>query len=702
MKKFTLLFFLSSIIFSNVYGQVFRAAVRQNGRWGYVDNKGTIVIPPNFDRAYDFGGGAARVKNNGEWCYIDQNGRLLQISPRIDVWRDFTEGMGTVRENDLWGFIGTTGDFAIQPRFSYAKEFSEGLGVVRDGKRWGYVNTNGQIVIQCVYDDTRPFSNGIALVNGNRNGWHYINKDGQKLNTPPLREYKDFSDGYARVLDGKLWGYIDSNGQWAINPQFEEAFDFNDGVAVVRTGGLWNIINKSGQMIGQPTYTDGLKEFSHGLAAVESNGYWGYINPQGQWIINPNFDVAKNFKNGFARVRDTNGKWGFIDTRGNYVVQPQFEDANDFMIFSSSGVAITYNPPINNQVNSIPTTIANNQTQNFPPEIIITTPDNTRGFKVAKKTNTVRVEGKATDDDGIKSIFLNNVQLVPKVDGSFTIDYPLLAGQNNLKVIATDNKGLKAEKIITIERTQDFVQTNTSNNYVSNNGKYYALIIGIDQYYQDDITDLDNPVRDATNLSRILTSNYIFEQSDITLLTNPTRDDVFNELERHSEIVNENDNLLIFYAGHGYWDEEFQKGYWLCSDSERERRGSWFSNNDLYDYIAGIKSKHTLLISDACFSGSIFKTRNAFANAGTNVQKLHSLKSRKAMTSGTMKTVPDKSVFMEYLMRTLTNNPEKFLPAENIFMSLKDPVLLNSPNIPQYGDIHNTGGEGGDFIFIKR
>ena len=117
---------------------------------------------------------------------------------------------------------------------------------------------------------------------------------------------------------------------------------------------------------------------------------------------------------------------------------------------------------------------------------------------------------------------------------------------------------------------------------------------------------------------------------------------------------------------------------------------------------SGIESKHTLLIADACFSGGIFKTRAAFSGASRAINRLHELPSRKAMTSGTLKEVPDESIFLYYLTKNLKENQEEFLPAEKLFFSFKPAVLNNSENIPQFGVIKNAGDEGGDFIFIKK
>jgi hypothetical protein len=108
------------------------------------------------------------------------------------------------------------------------------------------------------------------------------------------------------------------------------------------------------------------------------------------------------------------------------------------------------------------------------------------------------------------------------------------------------------------------------------------------------------------------------------------------------------------------------------------------------------------LVADACFSGSIFKSRSAFANVSSAIEKVYELPSRKAMTSGSLSEVPDKSIFLEYLIRRLDENTKPYLTSEELFYSMKTAVINNSPNVPQFGEILNTGDEGGDFIFIRK
>ena len=110
------------------------------------------------------------------------------------------------------------------------------------------------------------------------------------------------------------------------------------------------------------------------------------------------------------------------------------------------------------------------------------------------------------------------------------------------------------------------------------------------------------------------------------------------------------------------------------------------------------------MISDACFSGSIFKTREAFAAPRASVVKIYELPSRRAMTSGSLTTVPDRSVFVEYLVKRLQENREPYLDSQTLFVSMREAVINNSPTgqTPLYGAITEAGDEGGDFIFVKR
>lgn len=233
--------------------------------------------------------------------------------------------------------------------------------------------------------------------------------------------------------------------------------------------------------------------------------------------------------------------------------------------------------------------------------------------------------------------------------------------------------------------------------------KFYAIIVGVDQYDDSEIIDLDNPVNDAERFYNVLIDNYSYKKEDVVVMSNSTKDEFLIQLDRFSEILNEEDNLLVFFAGHGYWDENFSEGYWFLRDSQKNARRTWLANNTIQSYLRGIKAKNILLIADSCFSGSIFKGRSVGIENASAISEIYDTPSRKAMTSGNLSEVPDNSVFIEFLIKRLSENQQKFLTAGDLFSKLKIAVINNSVNaqIPQFGTITATGDEGGGFLFVR-
>ncbi|HLN21669.1 MAG TPA: caspase family protein [Bacteroidales bacterium] len=286
----------------------------------------------------------------------------------------------------------------------------------------------------------------------------------------------------------------------------------------------------------------------------------------------------------------------------------------------------------------------------------------------------------------VNGYFANNI--VKKDDCDFLIDEPLTLrlGMNDLK--------------IEIFADDDTVTKNITIEYSLYAARNFALLIGNQNYDDPQIPELDEPVKDVNELYNVLTKDYNFNPENVITLKNSTKAEIIGKLHELRSVINPYDNLLIFYAGHGFWDEGMGVGYWLPKDAAKNNPVNWIPNTDLTNYLGAIKTKHTLLIADACFSGGIFKTRaigETFA-----IEMLYQLNSRKAITSGYLKEVPDQSVFFQYLVKNLKENTNDYISSEELFSKMKLAVMNNSPTVPQFGTIQNVGDEGGDFIFIKR
>ena len=334
-----------------------------------------------------------------------------------------------------------------------------------------------------------------------------------------------------------------------------------------------------------------------------------------------------------------------------------------------------------------------------PPSIKVISPAFDGDMSYQTDTREIVLVGEVTDKSGVKFVSVNDDVRSINEAGIFTSRLYLEPGENRVQLIAADNRDNILEQVITVEYTPPIV---TLADKINKSSRYFGLIIGIDKYQDPNLPDLDNPIKDAERLYNTLISKYSFDESDMMILRNAKRTDIVNALDYLATTVTSNDNLLIFYAGHGNWDERADIGYWLPSDAYMSSSANWFRNSALVDYLKQINSKHTLLITDACFAGSIFKSRSGFAQPEKAYEILYELTSRKAMTSGTLTEVPDRSSFTRYLLERLNENDAIYLSSWELFNSFRIAVINNSDVLPQYGVIQYVGDEGGDFIFLKK
>jgi uncharacterized caspase-like protein len=139
-------------------------------------------------------------------------------------------------------------------------------------------------------------------------------------------------------------------------------------------------------------------------------------------------------------------------------------------------------------------------------------------------------------------------------------------------------------------------------------GRYFALVIGIDKY-PSPVPQLHTAVGDARAVADLLHKQYGFQ---VTLLTDvdATRARILDQLATYQSQLAVADNLLIYYAGHGFRIDQADKSFWLPSDANSRLSSNRISADDLTTAMATLKSRHVLVISDSCFSGGLFRDFN--------------------------------------------------------------------------------------------
>ena len=340
------------------------------------------------------------------------------------------------------------------------------------------------------------------------------------------------------------------------------------------------------------------------------------------------------------------------------------------------------------------------------PEIIIIQPS-----KTASETyeSSVLIKGMVKSECNLSVISVKGQEAHMMPDGTFSAKINLEEGENSIAVEAKNCAGWSKEELnfTRIVREGDNAQNenlseNTEIKNLVESGKNYAVVIGISKYKDPVINDLYYPLMDARKVRDVLINGYTFDNKNVILLENPTKGKIINTLDSLNNIITANDNMLLFYAGHGTWDERTSMGYWLPADAAARVYDNWIMNSIITGYVSQINARHTLVIADACFGGSIFRTRAFMPEEEKAISELYIKTSKKAMTSGDMTEVPDESIFVKNFLRMLSENKEEYLPSEKLFFEIKPTVVNAIDLIPQFGIIKNSGDQGGDFIFFRK
>ncbi len=247
--------------------------------------------------------------------------------------------------------------------------------------------------------------------------------------------------------------------------------------------------------------------------------------------------------------------------------------------------------------------------------------------------------------------------------------------------------------------------TSSSSASLQSTGKFYALIIGNNDYKF--VGKLKTARADAESIDKVLREDYGYQTE---LILDASRQIIIERLDNLRRTLNENDNLLIYYAGHGFYDDASERGYWLPVNASEDNTAEWISNTDITDKIKALKSKHVLVVADSCFSGTLTREANVDLDRENDkslyYQRMQNKRSRTALASGGIEPVSDlgggsgHSVFAKAFMDTLKDNTA-IMDGSEFANKVRQRVILNAKQTPEYSDIRFAGHEGGDFLLIK-
>jgi hypothetical protein len=300
--------------------------VVQNGRYGYVDHAGKVVIRPQFIWADDFWRGLGTVYVCGQYLSIDSSGALLPL--RIAV-----EGrLEPKRNGEKVGFVDYHGQFKISPTFDDALPFSDGMAAVKINDKWGFIDAAGDLVIQPKFSNAYYFREGVGIARFEESGDVLIDKMGKTLATE--FGFVDLvSEGRVPATRNGKSGYLDLQGKMVIPIIYDAGRSFSDGLAAVEKNNKWGYVDRDGRTV-IPFVLDEAGQFGNGLAPAKVGTRTGFISKSGSFSFDLPFSYAPGFLTGdlesntlvaetdVSRFWTVDRRFGYVNSSGKVIWGP--------------------------------------------------------------------------------------------------------------------------------------------------------------------------------------------------------------------------------------------------------------------------------------------------------------------------------------------------------------------------------------------
>jgi hypothetical protein len=328
-------------------------------------------------------------------------------------------------------------------------------------------------------------------------------------------------------------------------------------------------------------------------------------------------------------------------------------------------------------------------------------------------TRSFVIKGTASASKGIKKIMVNgkegNIKELSPQQYSWQMQADLEEGENKFVITCTTREGIDiCDELILSYKKESLI----------NEPRNYSLFIGINKYQHWDM--LEGAQYDAQCIRKLLKDSFDFsDQYSIELYDDAATynkiESVFRKLitDLHS-----NDNLLVYFAGHGALDNQLDEGYLIpvearkCDKDNCDSCGctrDYINYSELKKYIEKLKAKHIVVFADACYSGTFFQYTTPKISERSMTDE-DELRSKWLFCSGRKHVVADKmwgeknSPFAYYLMKFLKEAPEEGLKVGKLYEELKVNVKKeeDGDQTPIAGPINLTGDEGGQFVFKKK
>ncbi len=336
------------------------AAISKNGRYGVINYKGEMILPPAFDSIRINEGNLflyQQIQSNSFWLIADLSGTLLSAETYDEIY-SLNEKYHAVKKNGFWGITDRNGMEKIPPIYDtiyyatpnfYLIGFHGEIGVVDVNRQWRSLPRKGDLYILddrkylvSTYNESKIISFNGEEIYHSENYLHPVSNSFIEENFKHQfgiinRDYKQVlpavydsvaeikKDSIFLFKNGNGWGAVDHKGQvlFKDDNRFEEVLGCTDDFIGVKIDGEYGFVDLFGRLRIANRYK-GVDLFNEGLANINIRGKWGCINEKEIIVIQPYYDKKLYFLDGLA-IAQKDGKYGIIDNNGKIKITFEYD-----------------------------------------------------------------------------------------------------------------------------------------------------------------------------------------------------------------------------------------------------------------------------------------------------------------------------------------------------------------------------------------
>jgi hypothetical protein len=305
------------------------AAVSKDGKYGFINKSGEVVVNLKYNDVEAFHYGAAIVLEDSLYGLINRQGEFL-IPPDYEELSETGGDLYIASVSGKYGYLHKIGGALTRFEFDIARDFKNNLAIVSIDEKYGIINSKAEYILSPQYEELNFINDTLLKASNEEELWGIVSIHGDTLLPFAYDAIGDFSCDRALVAKNDKCGYVDSSGRIAIplsyyfSPGLLNSGQFQEGYALLKQKNKSVLVDSTGKVKKFQGYED-YQRPSHGLIPVKRNKRWGYADMNGKLQINCKYEFAYSFVDTLAVITQNNES-GLIDTAGNVFIQPLYQE----------------------------------------------------------------------------------------------------------------------------------------------------------------------------------------------------------------------------------------------------------------------------------------------------------------------------------------------------------------------------------------